>query len=105
MRLLVSAAQPRIEGEDLEFPDEIMAQMFTTGAAKPKGTLMFNIEVTDEVQGWVRHFLSTAISAIGAASAASLPITLSSPITVISLFISTTSLGVKIGTILRPLRA
>jgi hypothetical protein len=48
MRLLVAPEQPRIKGESLDFRDEIMAQIFDKGDPKPKRTLTFNIEVTDE---------------------------------------------------------
>jgi len=48
MRLLVAAEQPRIEGEALDFRNEIMAQIFDKGDPKPKRTLTFNVEVTDE---------------------------------------------------------
>ncbi len=48
MRLLVVPEQPRIEGEALDFRDEIMAQIFDRDDATPKRTLGFNIEVTDE---------------------------------------------------------
>jgi hypothetical protein len=48
MRLLVAPEHPRIEGEALDFRDEIMAQIFDNGDPKPKRTLAFNIEVTDE---------------------------------------------------------
>lgn len=48
MRLLVAPQQPRIEGEALDFRDEIMAQIFDRGDPKPKRTLTFNVEVTDE---------------------------------------------------------
>ena len=48
MRLLVAPEQPRIEGAALDFRDEIMAQIFDKGDPKPKRTLTFNIEVTDE---------------------------------------------------------
>jgi hypothetical protein len=48
MRLLVAAEQPRIEGEELDFRDEVMAQIFDKGDPKPKRTLTFNIEVTDQ---------------------------------------------------------
>jgi hypothetical protein len=48
MRLLVLPEQPRIEGEALDFRDEIMAQIFDRGDAAPKRTLTFSIEVTDE---------------------------------------------------------
>jgi hypothetical protein len=48
MRLLVSPNHPRIEGEDLDFRDEIMAQIYDHGVPAPKRTLTFDIEVTDE---------------------------------------------------------
>src|SRR5205814_2718935 len=48
LRFLVAPEQPRIEGEALDFRDEIMAQIFDKGDPKPKRTLTFNIEVTDE---------------------------------------------------------
>src|SRR5262249_20793223 len=48
MRLLVVPEQPRIEGAAMDFRDEIMAQIFDKGDPKPKRTLTFNIEVTDE---------------------------------------------------------
>jgi hypothetical protein len=48
MRLLVASDQPRIEGENLDFRDEIMAQIFDKGDPVPKRKLTFDIEVTDE---------------------------------------------------------
>ncbi len=48
MRLLVAPEQPRIAGENLDFRDEIMAQIYDRGDPVPKRTLTFNIEVTDE---------------------------------------------------------
>jgi hypothetical protein len=48
IRLLVAPEQPRIEGEALDFRDEIMAQIFDNGNATPKRTLTFSIDVTDE---------------------------------------------------------
>ena len=48
MRLLVAPDQPRIAGADLDFRDEVMAQIFDRGDPAPKRTLTFNIEVTDE---------------------------------------------------------
>ena len=50
MRLLVAPDQPRIPGPDLDFRDEVMAQIFDTGDPFPKRTLRFNIEVTDQGQ-------------------------------------------------------
>ncbi|HVI84891.1 MAG TPA: hypothetical protein VNA86_06230 [bacterium] len=48
MRLLVSVDQPRIEGDALDFRDEIMAQIFDKGDPTPKRTLTFHVEVTDD---------------------------------------------------------
>ncbi len=48
MRLLVVPEQPRIEGAKLDFREEIMAQIFDKGDIRPKHTLSFHIEVTDE---------------------------------------------------------
>jgi hypothetical protein len=48
MRLTVAPAQPRIEGAGMDFRDEIMAQIYDRGDARPKRTLTFNIEVTDD---------------------------------------------------------
>ena len=48
MRLLVAPEQPRIQGDSLDFRDEIMAQIFDRGDPQPKRTLTFDIEVTDE---------------------------------------------------------
>jgi hypothetical protein len=48
MRLLVAAEQPRIAGADLDFRDEIMAQIFDHGDPAPKRTLTFTIDVTDQ---------------------------------------------------------
>ncbi len=50
MRLHVSPQQPKIEGADLDFRDEIMAQIFDRGDPFPKRTLTFDIEITDEGQ-------------------------------------------------------
>src|SRR5216684_3012064 len=48
MRLAVAPEQPRIEGDALDFRDEVMAQIFDRGNPAPKRTLTFNIEITDE---------------------------------------------------------
>ncbi len=48
MRLRVAAEQPRIEGEALDFRDEIMAQIYDKGNAIPQRKLIFDIEVSDE---------------------------------------------------------
>jgi hypothetical protein len=48
MRLTVAPGQPRSEGAGLDFRDEIMAQIYDRGDARPKRTLTFNIQVTDD---------------------------------------------------------
>ena len=48
MRLLVAPGQPRIEGAELDFRDEVMAQIFDRGDPAPKRSLTFDIEVTDQ---------------------------------------------------------
>ena len=50
MRLHVSPRQPKIEGANLDFRDEIMAQIFDRGDPLPKRTLTFDIELTDDGQ-------------------------------------------------------
>ncbi|NKL66285.1 hypothetical protein [Rhizobium leguminosarum] len=51
MRLLVDEKQSRIEGEALDFRDEIMAQIYDAGdTASNKRKLCFHIEVTDKGQ-------------------------------------------------------
>jgi len=47
MRLTVASGQPRIEGDALDFRDEIMAQIYDKGDATPKRSLIFNIDVSD----------------------------------------------------------
>ena len=48
MRLLVAPDQPRIPGKDIDFREEIMAQIFDKGDPFPKRTLTYIIELTDE---------------------------------------------------------
>ena len=48
MRLKVADDQRRIEGVNLDFRDEILAQIYDKGDPHPKRKLMFNIEVSDE---------------------------------------------------------
>ncbi len=55
MRILVSAEQPRIEGDALDLREEILAQIFDKGDPAPKRKLTFHIEVTDE--GTTRNIL------------------------------------------------
>ena len=60
MRLLVASDQPRIEGNGLDFRDEVMAQIYDRGDGTPKRTLRFDIEVTDE--GSTRGKISQTVS-------------------------------------------
>jgi hypothetical protein len=48
LRLMVAPEQPRIPGTNLDFRDEVMAQIFDRGDPVPKRTLTFTIEVTDQ---------------------------------------------------------
>jgi hypothetical protein len=50
MRLTVASDQPRISGADLDFRDEVLAQIFDRGDPAPKRSLRFTIEVTDQGQ-------------------------------------------------------
>jgi hypothetical protein len=67
MRLLVASDQARIEGDDLDFRDEIMRQIHDRGGRQRTGRITFGIEVTDvgqthgvglyqrrDFQGWRR---------------------------------------------------
>ncbi len=47
-RLLMADDQPRIEGEALDFRDEIMAQIYDKGDPDPQRKLVFHIEVSDQ---------------------------------------------------------
>jgi hypothetical protein len=47
MRLLVAPNQPRIQGQALDFRNEVMAHIFDKGDVRPRRTLTFSIEVTD----------------------------------------------------------
>src|SRR5262249_26921423 len=48
LRLLVAADQPRIEGVELDFRDEILQQIFDPGDSRPKRRLRFDVELTDD---------------------------------------------------------
>ncbi len=50
IRLRVDEAQPRIPGDQLDFRDEVMAQIYDRGDAVPQRRLVFVIEVTDEAE-------------------------------------------------------
>jgi hypothetical protein len=57
MRLTVAANQPRIPGKNLDFREEVLAQIFDPGNPTPMRKLTFDIEVTDDGQtkgipGW-----------------------------------------------------
>ncbi|MGR8978512.1 MAG: hypothetical protein ACU84H_00260 [Gammaproteobacteria bacterium] len=47
MRLRVAADQPLIDGDDLDFRDEIMAHLYDPGDPVPKRALLFDIDVSD----------------------------------------------------------
>ena len=47
MRLRIADSQPRVEGADLDFRDEILAQIYDQGDPYSKRKLTFNIEVSD----------------------------------------------------------
>jgi hypothetical protein len=47
MQLSVAAGQPVIAGDDLDFRDEIMAQIYDPGDPTPKRQLVFDIETSD----------------------------------------------------------
>ena len=61
LRFMVDENQPRIEGENLDFRDEVLAQIYDKGDPQPKRTLTFNIEVSDEgsTSGPPIHLTST----------------------------------------------
>jgi hypothetical protein len=46
--LRVAPEQPRIGGENVDFRDEIMAQIYDRGDPTPRRTLTFDIDVTDD---------------------------------------------------------
>jgi hypothetical protein len=48
LRLLVSRSQPRIPGADLDFRDEILAQIYDPGIPDPKRELIFDLDVSDD---------------------------------------------------------
>jgi hypothetical protein len=50
MELRVAPGHPVIPGEELDVRDEVMAQIFDRGDPRPKRTLTFTINVTDEGQ-------------------------------------------------------
>ena len=48
LRLRVDPEQPRVEADDLDFRDEVLAQIYDAGDGEPKRTLTFHVEVSDE---------------------------------------------------------
>lgn len=50
LRLRVAPSQPRIEGDALDFRDEIMAQIYDRGDPTPRRSLEFEIDLTDDGQ-------------------------------------------------------
>ncbi len=77
MQFSVAAEQPVIPGEELDFRDEIMAQIYDRGDPRPKRTLTFNIETSDtgakrgspikvrhEITGWRRIGTTTFDEAV-----------------------------------------
>ena len=48
MRLLVDPSQPRIDGKDLDFREEVLAQIYDRGNPEPQRPLTFQIQVSDE---------------------------------------------------------
>ena len=48
MRLRVATDQPRVEGEQLDFRDEVMSHIFDPGDPTPKRRLTFDIETTND---------------------------------------------------------
>jgi hypothetical protein len=48
MRLRLTPGQERVNGDGLDFRDEIMAHIYDKGDPVPKGNLTFDIDVTDE---------------------------------------------------------
>ncbi len=48
MRVTVAREQPRIAGDELDFRDEVMAQIYDRGDPAPKRKLVFDIEITDQ---------------------------------------------------------
>jgi hypothetical protein len=47
LRLLVDENQPRIAGENLDFRNEVLAQIYDAGDPTPKRQLVFHVEVSD----------------------------------------------------------
>lgn len=62
MQLKVASAQPTVGGDDVDFRDEIMEQIYGDGTPEKKRTLTFNIAVSDTgaVTGFPRKTLKGA---------------------------------------------
>ncbi len=48
LRLVVHPDQARVSGDQLDFREEILAQIYDKGESEPRRTLTFNIEVSDQ---------------------------------------------------------
>ena len=48
MQLTVDDNQPRVRGDEIDFRDEVLEQIYDPGDPKRKRTLVFNIEVSDK---------------------------------------------------------
>jgi hypothetical protein len=48
LRLLIDPNQRRVEGRDVDFRDEILAQIYDREDSEPKRELVFHVEVSDE---------------------------------------------------------
>ncbi len=52
MQIRVSSDQPHIRGDEIDFRDEVLSQIYDPGDPKPKRKLVFTIEVSDEGSTW-----------------------------------------------------
>jgi len=50
MRLTMTPGQPRIEGDDLDFRDELYAHIFKPGETHPTGSVEFDVSVSDSAR-------------------------------------------------------
>jgi len=56
MRLTVDPTQSHVYGAELDFRDEILAQIYDDGNPSPQRKLVFNIDVSDEGKTFGRFF-------------------------------------------------
>jgi hypothetical protein len=52
MQIRVSPEQPHIRGNEIDFRDEVLSQIYDPGDPEPKRKLVFTIEVSDEGSTW-----------------------------------------------------